>query len=132
MILQKTHHAKKHNPTSRCISPEAYTNLDYREVLADLPDNCVVYLDPPYWTSSVKDWYIHYFTEQQHVELAKILHSLDPAKHKFLLSLEISELSSRNYILPKKLHWKTLPLVYSCGKRTQRVKELLISNYAIV
>ena len=24
MILQKTHHAKKHNPTSRCISPEAY------------------------------------------------------------------------------------------------------------
>ena len=24
MILQKTHHAKKHNHTSRCISPEAY------------------------------------------------------------------------------------------------------------
>ena len=107
------------------------TNLDYREVLADLPDDCVLYLDPPYWTSRVTDWYTHYFTEQQHVELAEILHSLDPANHKFLLSLEISELSGRNYVLPQKLKWKTVDVIYSCGKGAQRVKELLISNYPL-
>ena len=41
MILQKTHHAKKHNHTSRCISPEAYDTVvrDNLKEIGSIPIN---------------------------------------------------------------------------------------------
>ena len=106
------------------------TCVDFREVLSNLPDRCVIYLDPPYWTRSVSDWYDHVFTQQDHFDLADILRSLDPSRHKFLMTVEISELSKTLYVLPDCFNWQTLDITYCVPcKGTRRVKELLVSNY---
>ncbi len=106
------------------------TSLDFREVLTNLPDNCAVYLDPPYWTSRGAEWYDHSFTQQDHVDLANILGGLDPARHRFLLSLDISELSRNLYVLPGSFRWDTLNVTYAVARKgSKRVRELLVSNY---
>jgi len=110
---------------------DTVTNLDFREVLSSLPENCAVYLDPPYWTSRCVDWYDHSFSQQDHVDLAAILRSLDPSRHRFLMTIEISELSRSLYILPDCFVWDTLPVYYSTPRNgSKRVKELLVANYA--
>ncbi len=118
--------------TAAGIAQQVYkvTCIDFREVLTALPDDCAVYLDPPYWTSRIVEWYDHSFTQQDHFDLADLLYSLDPANHRFLLSLEISELSRHLYILPGVLYWKTLEVPYSTPRNgSKRVRELLIGNY---
>ena len=107
------------------------TNWDYRKVLAALPDNCVAFLDPPYWTSRIADWYDHIFTQEDHVQLCESLKALDPSRHRFLMTIEISELSRTLYVLPGCFHWDTLEVVYSTPRSgTRRIRELMVANYA--
>lgn len=110
---------------------DTVTNIDFREVLTNLPDNCALYLDPPYWTSRGIEWYDHSFTQQDHVDLANILKRLDPARHRFLLSIDISELTRSLYVLPDCFYWDTLDVIYSAPRHngSKRVHELLVANY---
>lgn len=108
------------------------TNLDFREVLVDLPDGCVVYLDPPYSLASVHRMYDHFLTEADHTDLRDLLVSLDPSRHRWLMSLDISETSDHLYLGQPGVWLTTQEFLYATPDMgSRRHDEYLIANYPL-
>ena len=110
------------------------TNWDFRRVLANLPPKpAVLYLDPPYWVNNPKSIYDDPFEESDYYDLRDLLAALDSARHRFLLSLEISELSTELFVVDGRFHWTRIPVVYvQAGQDGRREWEYLIANYPLV
>ncbi len=51
-----------------------FVNRDFRNLLKQANDDCMIYADPPYYGLS---YYKYNFTEQDHIDLANILNSLN-------------------------------------------------------
>jgi hypothetical protein len=110
------------------------SNLDFREVLTQLPDDAAIYLDPPYWVDRPEEIYDDPFYEQDHIDLRDMLLTLDPSRHRFLLSMEISEFSRYLYIHPNRFDWIKIPVCYTYAARGHkgiRTHEYLIANFPL-
>jgi len=119
------------------------TNLDYAEVLAyPVERGCCSwsFVDSPYWRRSAKsgdsgdqELYDHIFTQEQHVELRDRLAELDPDRHKFLMTIDDSELTHRLYGTSDDFFVYDRSLSYGMTDNGKRkiVHELVVSNYAI-
>jgi DNA adenine methylase len=100
--------------------PTKITNVDFEELILD-PTPAFIYLDPPYWEMGQK-LYQHFFTEQDHIRLAKCLKNTN---HKWVLSYdnipEIQNLYS----------WAKIEVIganYTINTSTKKT-ELIITNF---
>jgi DNA adenine methylase len=69
-------------PVSEKLQDTKITCLDFREVLSNVSDNALVYLDPPYYKAS-KNIYSNEFSNEDHYDLMELLKN---SKFKFILS----------------------------------------------
>jgi DNA adenine methylase len=69
-IEQAIYNAKE---TLMRFSQVRITNLHFRDVLKDVTDSSVVYLDPPYYVKGAQ-LYSHNMSPEEHAELASLLH----------------------------------------------------------
>lgn len=110
-----------------------FTNVDFREVVADLPGHCDVYFDPPYlpladengtFTSYAKTG----FSEQDHRDLAQLCTTLSERGHTVVLSNHSSPLVSEIYETgsSETRYISVLRTISRSGSGRGRVSEVLI------
>lgn len=115
---------------SKLLSNSRITNLSFEDILDKIPDNALVYIDPPYVEGGPK-CYKFFFTESQHKLLSQ---KLKKAKFKWFLTYDNHSLITSLYNHPN-VKIDTLNLLYSMSSCSQqnntvkKVKELLISNF---
>ena len=66
-------------------------NMDFRKLIDKYKPNedDMWYLDPPYWAATDRnDYYIHSFTEQDHIDLKQICDDIDKGGGKFMVSYD--------------------------------------------
>ena len=105
-------------------------NLDFR-VLVDkyIPkEGDLWYLDPPYYVASKrKDYYIHTFGNNDHLDLFTICNKINDAGAKFMVSYD----DNKNvHILYKNYRIEKIPVIYA-GQTTKREykNEIVVTNY---
>jgi DNA adenine methylase len=110
-----------------------FVSMDFREVVANLPDNCDVYFDPPYLPLANQDGtFTSYaktgFSEQDHRDLAALCVSLSEAGHTVVLSNHNSPLVSQIYETDNSevRLISVLRSISSDGNTRGRVSEVLI------
>ncbi|MHC5111376.1 MAG: hypothetical protein ACYTHJ_16035 [Planctomycetota bacterium] len=95
---------------------------------------CWSFIDCPYWRHSSKSGdqalYDHVFTQDQHVQLRDRLAELDPDRHKFLMTIDESELTHRLYGTSNDFFVYDRSLSYGMTDNGSReiVRELVVSN----
>lgn len=105
-------------------------NFDFREFHTRYPSkkDDFWYYDPPYIRAGErKDYYFYDFTEEDHIELAELVKTVDKTGAKFMVSYDdrdIVEELYKDFIINK------IPIIYA-GQTTNRdyKNELVITNY---
>ena len=110
------------------------TNQDGFSVIeAPVHDGCCFsIIDPPYNIESHKSGlYDHEFEEPDHRRLLRLLSSLDPAKHKFLLTIDRTPLSWELWKLSNRFTVFERPVTHGVSSNRKRAHkiELMVLNY---
>ena len=105
-------------------------NLDFRTLLEKYPPTKgdLWYLDPPYFVASKrKDYYIHTFTQEDHLELFDICNKINALGGRFMVSYDDNP---KVHELYKEYNIDAIPVIYS-GQTTKRdyKNEIVITNY---
>jgi len=116
------------NPVAEKLINARITNLDFRDLFKQIPDEegVLLYIDPPYFKAS-KDIYCHEFSHQDHIDLMNLLKNLKKAK--FILSYENCPEVQEIYNWAK-IHKINFKYFMSEGRR-QDGSELIITNFEL-
>tara|TARA_B100000965_G_scaffold95666_1_gene78095 strand:- start:1791 stop:2552 length:762 start_codon:yes stop_codon:yes gene_type:complete len=110
-------------PVSDKIKDVKITCLDFREVLGQINNDALVYLDPPYYQAS-KGIYSKEFSTQDHIDL---MHMLRESNFRFILSY------NNNEDLYKMYDWCNIVdenwVYFMSENRRLDGKELIITNF---
>ena len=107
------------------------TCWDYRDLLMAPGDDCVLFLDPPYYCNALRrqDLYDHTLSEDQHRELLGLL---DECPHRWIMTYGYTCWAMKQL---RKRKWRVETMTYSQVTRRSRKKpgtkqtELVIMNY---
>ena len=86
------------------------------------------YYDPPYIRAGErKDYYFYDFTEEDHIQLAELVKTVDKTGAKFMVSYDDRDIVKELY---KDFIINKIPIIYA-GQTTNRdyKNELVITNY---
>ncbi len=117
---------------------------DFEELIDQLPDNCFIFVDPPYYNADQQKIYCHNFVQSDHKRLADCLFR-NSARLKFLLTYDNSDYIKETYSWATEIQneeWnytinrtddQRRGIKKKDGYKQQRYKgrEILIKNYAI-
>jgi DNA adenine methylase len=100
-------------------------NLDFADVLAQVPDTGIVYLDPPFYQQG-KSLYRHSLTDADHVRLAGILRR---CRFRFILSYDDDPRIRDLYSWASVSTFSMTPTISAAIATRRTINELLIANF---